>query len=1065
MNSYEDQLIKDIIQNQFTEVIQLTPKTIFLSYNGVLTITYKAWTNGVTKLKDELNQSSLLAEENMGTKWPKTTIACLKDNVNLTYSQYLQLSNRVEQLSNQFFANNDLKTIDMSNLSLVSFHNRALISPYHSITQFNCINKLDYQQSGGGGGLEGAGNGKNHYDLDQDNVTYVQSVINEPATIGHEQYYQKVQSQHGGNLHHQSYYVDPVTREKTLVCFLNNNYNNGLLNNQLFIKKNNNNNFCIIKMSSFFKNYKDYLHNWYYNPSLDQILYCTQDEKNKVQQVFDLFSTNKNHHVSQTIIHPIESIEYLTLNQIHHLLTTYRLRVNSDMLVKCIRDLELHFINTFKVTTKNKKTRALELELLNSIVEIDEKTIGYHKCLYNVAGKIMDGSKGKYDLVFILVMTEIGTTYQKLFKKGEDCRIMINKEMDSMSRSKRFQVCKAYTQLWAHFYTFATLIQEFHLALASESKSPEASKNTLALKTLLKQLSKIKKYIAQQHSSTPYYLRIPSDDNPEQVLILAEKESIISTMSVSPNTSSSSSAGSGQLASKIKFNYSQFTLYNQIHNDTKNQSTHLHYITSFGSSSSSSSSSSNELPIDMYIKTTMAPIKEIISIYHSFLNFKSIKCHQCNFCQLSTNHTIECSSCNINICILCTRNEKCIKCYLTHVPIRINVRLEGRENTPKLIILETPSYLDFNSQIFEKFDIDKGMRIQCKLQDHSRQDIPLNSDINLHLALRTNTPICKMVNVFVMDPRINSDIPTIGMSDLIFPENSHIAEGGGGTVSEVIIPTLSDYKDIPLVLKCYKLPVFDPEEFDPRSKINTIARSKYKFKREAALLSNIKSDYIIKMIAFVRDENKPHEMGIILEKAPLGSMDKKYFSSWELNILILLDICKSLKAVHSNGYIFQDLKPDNVLLFTESTDPEKIRCKLSDFGIVTKKKKKHNLGHTGVSHTFSYVAPEHNAKGKFNESIDIYAFGLLMFELLTTHRYLNRFGEPKYDFKDVQLPLPALTIIKLLLKTDVEMRLSSMQIVQEHLEKLLQTCKTENWQPLIHPSQIPLRQSYEDTSI
>lgn len=122
-----------------------------------------------------------------------------------------------------------------------------------------------------------------------------------------------------------------------------------------------------------------------------------------------------------------------------------------------------------------------------------------------------------------------------------------------------------------------------------------------------------------------------------------------------------------------------------------------------------------------------------------------------------------------------------------------------------------------------------------------------------------------------------------------------------------------------------------------------------------------------------------------------------------------MDIARALLYLHSGmaGSIIlhRDINPDNVML--TSRDPHKARAKLVDFGLHTtitesedclpdgtlqglgdgfrigKSEKLYSL--TGTTGSLMYMAPEVLLGRKYNEKADIFALGMIMFELFSSN--------------------------------------------------------------------------------
>lgn len=94
-------------------------------------------------------------------------------------------------------------------------------------------------------------------------------------------------------------------------------------------------------------------------------------------------------------------------------------------------------------------------------------------------------------------------------------------------------------------------------------------------------------------------------------------------------------------------------------------------------------------------------------------------------------------------------------------------------------------------------------------------------------------------------------------------------------------------------------------------------------------------------------------------------------------IKMLTQICGGVQAIHDKGIIHRDLKPENILL-TASGD-----CKITDFGIARSFSGPKLTEHGGVVGTIDYVSPEYLEQGQVDQRSDIYALGVLIYEMLT----------------------------------------------------------------------------------
>src|SRR5437764_2737811 len=105
------------------------------------------------------------------------------------------------------------------------------------------------------------------------------------------------------------------------------------------------------------------------------------------------------------------------------------------------------------------------------------------------------------------------------------------------------------------------------------------------------------------------------------------------------------------------------------------------------------------------------------------------------------------------------------------------------------------------------------------------------------------------------------------------------------------------------------------------------------------------------------------------------------------SLAIIGQIAAALAASHAAGVIHRDLKPSNVILASTGAVDGR-RAVITDFGVAQLVDKQRRTGHslTGsheVVGTFDYMAPEQAESGQISSATDIYALGLIMYEMLT----------------------------------------------------------------------------------
>lgn len=108
-------------------------------------------------------------------------------------------------------------------------------------------------------------------------------------------------------------------------------------------------------------------------------------------------------------------------------------------------------------------------------------------------------------------------------------------------------------------------------------------------------------------------------------------------------------------------------------------------------------------------------------------------------------------------------------------------------------------------------------------------------------------------------------------------------------------------------------------------------------------------------------------------------------------LAIVRKLCEPLAYLHEQGLVHRDLKPDNVMLVSGGSPV------IFDFGIVSRfnlKTSRELAGLWRAEGTFRYMSPQQRAGERVNASADIYALGVLLFELLTDSRWVHTHWPP-----------------------------------------------------------------------
>jgi serine/threonine-protein kinase len=161
-----------------------------------------------------------------------------------------------------------------------------------------------------------------------------------------------------------------------------------------------------------------------------------------------------------------------------------------------------------------------------------------------------------------------------------------------------------------------------------------------------------------------------------------------------------------------------------------------------------------------------------------------------------------------------------------------------------------------------------------------------------------------------------------------------------------------------------------------------------RFKREAAILKRLEGPHICSMLEAGEIPGENPEKSILymalpkLEGRSLEHVMKEGLIDVGRALDIMLEVCQALRSAHAQGVIHRDLKPANVII--EKGD----RVVVVDFGLSkivtgagtgTTNLTAHNM----LFGTPEYMSPEQARGDELDARCDVYAAGVMLYELLT----------------------------------------------------------------------------------
>jgi serine/threonine-protein kinase len=177
-----------------------------------------------------------------------------------------------------------------------------------------------------------------------------------------------------------------------------------------------------------------------------------------------------------------------------------------------------------------------------------------------------------------------------------------------------------------------------------------------------------------------------------------------------------------------------------------------------------------------------------------------------------------------------------------------------------------------------------------------------------------------------------------------------------------------------------------------------------RFREEARLVAKLEHPNIIPIYAYDIDEAQgiPWMAMRLVPAGSLSDLIKRERLPLARSVALLRGVAEGLDYAHRKGVVHRDIKPQNVLLDDAS------RVYLADFGI-GKMLEGSSAGLTGTGNilgTPHYMAPEQAVTSKVGPSADIYALGIVAYQLFTGRVPFAADTPLAVMMKHVQEPLP-----------------------------------------------------------
>lgn len=151
---------------------------------------------------------------------------------------------------------------------------------------------------------------------------------------------------------------------------------------------------------------------------------------------------------------------------------------------------------------------------------------------------------------------------------------------------------------------------------------------------------------------------------------------------------------------------------------------------------------------------------------------------------------------------------------------------------------------------------------------------------------------------------------------------------------------------------------------------------------EAKTAARLKHQHIVSVYEVGLEEDQVFIASEYIEGMTLRDLLSTGKQGYRKTVDLLIKIAEALQHAHENGVIHRDIKPANIMIDRQGNPY------VTDFGLAKKISADASISSEGqVLGTAKYMSPE-QASGKTRETdhrTDVYAIGVILFEMLTTH--------------------------------------------------------------------------------
>ncbi|NQU48214.1 MAG: protein kinase [Planctomycetes bacterium] len=183
------------------------------------------------------------------------------------------------------------------------------------------------------------------------------------------------------------------------------------------------------------------------------------------------------------------------------------------------------------------------------------------------------------------------------------------------------------------------------------------------------------------------------------------------------------------------------------------------------------------------------------------------------------------------------------------------------------------------------------------------------------------------------------------------------------------------------------------------------ASAERRFQREIELSSALNHAGVLTIFdAGVAQDGRRFVVSRLLKGQPLDQWLEIEQPVLEQRLDVILQLCRALEHAHQRGVIHLDLKPSNVMVGASG------KVCILDFGLarLLEHSANHSLSNGMIAGTPAYMAPEqvNQNPANWDTRTDLYALGVLLFEVITGRAPFSGDGTPLEVLKAVETTLP-----------------------------------------------------------